>query len=77
MNHRQRVLAALQHETPDRCPLQVSFTPEFADDQHVLSYRGPDPHRPELYQDAECAIRDFKDEYWIVGVTVTTIFEYA
>jgi uroporphyrinogen decarboxylase len=160
MNHRERVLAALQHETPDRCPLQVSFTPEFAerlranlqvkgqgvhnphgggntyeleralgedmllvsvgwansyyqqsgdytdewgvswkeieyqtpfgvghytepaghplaDDQQVYAYKGPDPQRPELYQDAECLIRDFKEEYWIVGVTVTTIFECA
>jgi uroporphyrinogen decarboxylase len=27
---RDRVLAALQHEIPDRCPMQISFTPEFA-----------------------------------------------
>lgn len=160
MNHRERVLTALHHETPDRCPLQVSFTPEFAErlranlqvkgqrvhnphgggntyelertlgedmllvsvgwansyyqqsgdytdewgiswkeieyqtpfgvghytepaghplaeDQQVLSYKGPDPYRPELYRDAECVIHNFKDEYWIVGVTVTTIFECA
>ncbi len=30
MKHRDRVLTALQHEEPDRCPLQISFTPEFA-----------------------------------------------
>ncbi len=30
MNHRQRVAMALNHQTPDRCPMQVSFTPEFA-----------------------------------------------
>src|SRR5512135_1777618 len=30
MNHRERVLAALNHEIPDRCPMQISFTPEFA-----------------------------------------------
>jgi uroporphyrinogen decarboxylase len=160
MKPRERVLAALNHETPDRCPLQVSFTPEFADrlradlqmkgrrvhnphgggntyaleravgedmllvsvgwansyyqqsgaytdewgiawtpvayttpygtghyteptghplaeDALVLGYTGPDPCRPELYNDAACVIRDFKDEYWIVGVTVTTIFECA
>jgi uroporphyrinogen decarboxylase len=160
MKHRERVLTALHHETPDRCPLQVSFTPEFAErlranlqvkgqrvhnphgggntyeleralgedlllvsvgwansyyqqrgdytdewgvswkeieyetpfgvghyteptghplahDQQVLSYNGPDPSRPELYKDAECVIQNFKDEYWIVGVTVTTIFECA
>ena len=30
MQHRDRVLTALDHETPDRCPMQISFTPEFA-----------------------------------------------
>ncbi|MCX6065772.1 MAG: hypothetical protein NT121_08470 [Chloroflexi bacterium] len=30
MKPRERVLAALNHEEPDRCPMQVSFTPEFA-----------------------------------------------
>lgn len=160
MIHRERVLAALNHETPDRCPLQISFTPEFAerlrgdhqvrgqqlhnphgggntydieriigedmllvsvgwansyyqqsgvytdewdvtwkpseyttpygvghytepmghplaDDEAVGRYQAPDPHRQKLYYEAALAIRDFKDEYWIVGVTVTTIFECA
>ena len=160
MKHRERVQMALNHEQPDRCPLQVSFTPEFAerlrqdlklkgrqvhnphgggntyeleraldedmlltsvgwansyyqgaedytdewgirwhavpyttpygtgyytemtghplaDDRAMDTYTPPDPHRPELYADAACAIRDFKEEYWIVGVTVTTIFECA
>jgi len=27
--------------------------------------------------ESERVLRDFKDEYWIVGVTVTTIFEAA
>ena len=30
MKHRDRVLTALNHELPDRCPMQVGFTPEFA-----------------------------------------------
>lgn len=30
MNHRERVQTALSHERPDRCPMQISFTPEFA-----------------------------------------------
>jgi uroporphyrinogen decarboxylase len=155
---------ALSHERPDRCPMQVSFTPEFAErlrtdlqvqggrvhnphgggntyeleralgqdmlltsvgwansyyragyqdqeayvdewgvvwktidydtpygkgkyteavghplevDAAVESYVPPDPHRPELYRDAAQALRDYQDEYWIVGVTVTTIFECA
>jgi len=151
---------ALNHEEPDRCPMQISFTPEFAarlradmrlrnasahnphgggntyeleraldedmlltsvgwansyyqeagdytdewgigwkqseyttrfgkgsytemayhplaDDQALETYRPPDPHRSELYRDAAQTMRNFKDEYWIVGVTVTTIFECA
>jgi uroporphyrinogen decarboxylase len=160
MKHRDRVLTALSHEASDRCPMQISFTPEFADrlradlqlkgqkvhnphgggntyaletaldedmlltsvgwansyylssepytdewgvtwraqpyttpygvghytemtghpladKQAVASYTGPDPNRPELYDEAARVIRDFKNEYWIVGVTVTTIFETA
>jgi uroporphyrinogen decarboxylase len=160
MKHRDRVLMALSHEPPDRCPMQVSFTPEFAtrlredmqlkgqklhnphgggntyelervldedmlltsvgwansyylgkepyvdewgvgwdaqeyttpfgrgwytemvghplaDDDAIPSYQPPDPNRPELYTEAARVIREFKDEYWIVGVTVTTILEAA
>ena len=160
MKHRERVETALNHERPDRCPMQVSFTPEFADrlradmelqgkgihNPHgggntyeleralgedmlltsvgwansyymdskpyvdewgvdwtvhpyetpfgqghyteivshpladaatISAYCPPDPNRPELYLDSERMIRDFKAEYWIVGVTVTTIFETA
>jgi uroporphyrinogen decarboxylase len=160
MKPRDRVMAALNHEIPDRCPMQVSFTPEFAtrlrnelrvqgaqvhnphgggntyeleraigedllltsvgwansyyqesetytdewgvtwrehpyetpfgighytemvehplaDDDAIESYVPPDPHRPELYAEAARVVRDFKADYWIVGVTVTTIFETA
>lgn len=166
MKHRDRVLMALNHEEPDRCPMQVSFTPEFAsrlkhdlgltdedfhnphgggntyvleraldedmlltsvgwansyyatetysedgetyidewgitwknvayetgfgkghytemvghplaDDLAIDAYQPPDPNRPELYAEAERLIQEHKDEYWIVGVTVTTIFETA
>ncbi len=166
MRHRDRVLMALHHEEPDRCPWQASFTPEFnarlaadeglterarhnphgggntyvlerlldqdllltsvgwansyyamealsqdsetytdewgvgwrnapyqtrfgvghyteivghplADERALDAYRPPDPHRPELYADAERVIHAYADEYWIVGVTVTTIFETA
>jgi uroporphyrinogen decarboxylase len=166
MTHRGRILAALSHQVPDRCPLYASFTPEFAirvrealgihqgshhnphgggntyqleraldfdmlltsvgwansyyaneaynpgkdsyvdewgitwkntpyttrfgdgfytemvgcplaDDARVAGYRAPDPDRPELYTESERMIRQFKDQYWIVGATVTTIFETA
>jgi len=160
MKPRERVDMALHHEKPDRCPMQISFTPEFAarlqkdmeiqgkpvhnphgggnsyelerslgedllltsvgwansyyldnkpytdewgvgwdihpyetpfgvgnyteisshplaDDAAIHSYRPPDPNRPALYENAARMIRDFKADYWIVGVTVTTIFETA
>jgi uroporphyrinogen decarboxylase len=164
VKHRDRVWAALNHRQPDRCPMQISFTPEFAarletdlsagahglhnphgggntyelerllDEDMLLTsvgwvngyyaagyqdvdsygdewgvtwktieyqtrfgkgkytephghplaadgaletYAPPDPARAELYQDAGRTLRDFKDEYWIVGVTPTTIFECA
>jgi uroporphyrinogen decarboxylase len=160
VKHRDRVLMALNHETPDRCPMHISFTPEFADrlradmqvkvksaynphgggntyemeralgedliltsigwansyyqqegdyvdewgiawrsvnyttpfgtgrytepmghplaeEREIDHYKAPDPHRPQLYQEAQRVIEKFKDEYWIVGVTVTTIFETA
>jgi uroporphyrinogen decarboxylase len=48
-----------------------------ADDKAVDGYRPPDPNRPELYVEAERIIREYGDEYWIVGVTVTTVFETA
>ena len=162
MTHRERVETALNHEVPDRCPMQISFTPEFADrlankmeltDEHhnphgggnnynleialdedilltsvgwadsyynddknisqytdewgvvwntaeyqtkfgkgryteiignplsddgsMVSYIAPDPTRPELYKDAENLLSEYKKDYWICGVTVTTIFETA
>jgi uroporphyrinogen decarboxylase len=48
-----------------------------AEDEAIEHYQPPDPNRPQLYADAEQAIAEFKDEYWIVGVTVTTIWETA
>ena len=160
MKPRERVESALQHELPDRCPMQISFTPEFAnrlyrdmalkgkrihnphgggntyeleralgqdmlltsvgwansyymddkpyvdewgiqwdiqpyqtpfgsgayteivghplaDDDAVGNYTAPDPDREALYTDSQQMIAEFKEDYWIVGVTVTTIFETA
>jgi uroporphyrinogen decarboxylase len=160
MKPRDRVEMALNHQEPDRCPMQVSFTPEFAtrlradmeiqgkkvhnphgggntyeleralgedmlltsvgwansyymddkaytdewsvgwdvqsyetpfgdghyteivshplaDDAEIKKYQPPDPTRPELYEASRQMIDDFKADYWIVGVTVTTIFETA
>jgi uroporphyrinogen-III decarboxylase len=48
-----------------------------ADDSAISQYRPPDPNRSELYSDAYWTIEHFKDEYWLVGVTVCTIWETA
>jgi uroporphyrinogen decarboxylase len=164
MKHRDRVLMTLNHQEPDRCPMQISFTPEFAarlkadlqlkgqglhnphgggntyeleraldqdmlltsvgwvngyyqdgyqnvdsyqdewgvawktieyetrfgkgkytepfgpplaNDRALDRYVPPDPNRAELYAEASRVIHTYKDEYWIVGVTPTTVFETA
>jgi len=48
-----------------------------ADDRAIDSYSTPDPSRPELYAGAAKAIREFKEDYWIVGGVPLTIFETA
>jgi uroporphyrinogen-III decarboxylase len=48
-----------------------------ADDGAIDAYEPPDPGRPELYADSERVIREYGADYWIVGVTVTTIWETA
>lgn len=48
-----------------------------ADNKAIDSYRPPDPGRPELYTEAEQLVTRYKGDYWIVGLTVTTIFETA
>ena len=67
-------------------PYETRFGPGFytdvvghplADGHALASYRPPDPRRPELYDEAERLIAAHKNDYWIVGVTVTTIFETA
>lgn len=45
--------------------------------EDVISYKPPDPNRDSLYVEAEHVIKNFKKDYFIVGVTVTTIFETA
>jgi uroporphyrinogen decarboxylase len=48
-----------------------------ADDSAIESYVPPDPNRDSLYEDSKRVIRDFAEEYFVVGVTVTTIWETA
>src|SRR5512146_2253200 len=45
--HRERVIAALNHVTPDRCPWQATFTPEFAERLRAdLRLDAAIPHNP-------------------------------
>ncbi len=48
-----------------------------AEDHAIASYTPPDPGRDKLYREAGWTLDTFRDEYWIVGVTVTTVFETA
>ena len=48
-----------------------------ADDGAIERYLPPDPGREELYREARWTVETFGGEYWIVGVTVTTMFECA
>ncbi|GAI97010.1 unnamed protein product, partial [marine sediment metagenome] len=48
-----------------------------ANDVTVNTYIAPDPNRQELYREAQKLIDNYKIDYFIVGVTVTTIFETA
>ncbi len=58
MKHRDRVLAALNHEETDRPPFQATFVPEFADrlrlEFHLPAMR-TEPHHREWYgYELEC-----------------------
>jgi len=69
---------AAEYTTPFGKGYYTEFhSPPLADDAAIASYRPPDPHRPELYEEARRLIERHGAEYWIVGVTVTTIFEAA
>jgi uroporphyrinogen decarboxylase len=67
---------------PYSTPFGSGYYPEMvryplADDDAIASYVPPDPTMPELYDDAARVIAEFRDEYWIVGVTQCTIWETA
>ncbi len=44
-------------------------------DSDISSYRSPDPTRPELYHKAFQLLDLYKDDWFMVGCAVTTIFE--
>src|SRR5690242_17130050 len=56
MKHRDRVIAALNHEEADRCPMQISCTPEFAARLASTSSKPHNPHGGGNTYDLEQAI---------------------
>jgi uroporphyrinogen decarboxylase len=69
---------SVKYETPFGYGHYTEMTEyPLAEDAAIESYQPPDPRRPELYHEAQWVIDNFKKDYWIVGVTVTTIFETA
>ena len=48
-----------------------------AEKSAIDRYTPPDPNREELYDEARRLVKKHGDEYFIVGATVTTIFETA
>jgi len=60
VKHRERVLAALNHEVADRCPMQISFTPEFAArlrrELGLAAHPAGGPHGNNV--DLECALSE-------------------
>lgn len=43
----------------------------------ISSYHAPDPNRPALYENLARLIREYQNEYYIIGRLHTTIFECA
>ena len=67
-----------EYETPiGNGPIHRDRPSPPADDEAIERTGRRIPTRPELYTEAGRVIATYKDEYWIVGVTVTTIFETA
>uniref|UniRef100_A0A7V4WL84 Uroporphyrinogen decarboxylase (URO-D) domain-containing protein n=1 Tax=Candidatus Caldatribacterium saccharofermentans TaxID=1454753 RepID=A0A7V4WL84_9BACT len=46
-------------------------------DENIASYVPPDPHREELYAPLQEVLKRYGKDYFILGVTVCTIFEGA
>jgi uroporphyrinogen decarboxylase len=51
--------------------------PLYGDTPDIGNYRAPDPNKPGLYDHLERLVREYKDEYYIIGRVHCTIFESA
>lgn len=46
-------------------------------DEQAMNYKAPDPTRPQLYTHVERLVREYGQEYYIIGRVHCTIFETA
>jgi len=69
---------AVPYETRFGSGIYTEFVSHpLADEKTLDGYTPPSPDDPLLYRDAQRLIESHRKEYWIVGVTVTTIWETA
>lgn len=55
----------------------IARNPLRDNDELAMAYKAPDPHRPELYKNVERLVKEYGDEYYIIGRIHCTIFESA
>lgn len=55
----------------------IKVNPLRDDDEAAMRYKAPDPNRPELYTTVERLVKEYGDEYYIIGRIHCTIFESA
>jgi uroporphyrinogen decarboxylase len=55
----------------------IARNPLRGEEPDVDSYHAPDPNKPGLYDHIERLVREYKDEYYLVGRVHCTIFETA
>lgn len=69
MKHRERVQIALDHQEPDRCPMQISFTPEFARRlKEHLGIKEVDPHNPHGGGNPQDLERELQEDLLLTSV---------
>ena len=55
----------------------IAHNPLRDNDEAAMAYKAPDPTRPELYAHLERLVREYGQEYYIIGRVHGTIFETA
>ena len=55
----------------------IKAGPLYGDAPDISRYHAPDPNAPGLYDHVERLIREYKDEYYIIGRVNCTVFESA